>query len=133
MLVALQVVTVAVVPLNFTVLVPLVEPKFVPVIVTEAPTAPEVGDKVVMLGPAALPTAGHSEQNAHNSNVRVVCRRACKRLLSGVFTVVVLAYGFGRTTYCVVLKSRWNSAIKATMIITYILQSTVTITNNLPP
>ena len=49
--VALQLpIVVAVVPLNFTVLVPCVEPKFVPVIVTDAPTAPEVGDKLVMLG-----------------------------------------------------------------------------------
>src|SRR5271170_926431 len=43
-------IVVAVVPLNFTVLVPCVEPKFVPVIVTDAPTAPVVGDKLVMLG-----------------------------------------------------------------------------------
>jgi hypothetical protein len=50
--VALQLVTVAVVPLNFTVPVPCVEPKFVPVIVTAAPTAPELGDKLVMLGAA---------------------------------------------------------------------------------
>ena len=49
--VALQLpIVVAVVPLNFTVLVPCVEPKFVPVIVTDAPMAPEVGDKLVMLG-----------------------------------------------------------------------------------
>ena len=49
--VALQLVmVVAVVVLNFTVLVPCVEPKFVPVIVTDAPTAPDVGDKLVMLG-----------------------------------------------------------------------------------
>jgi hypothetical protein len=50
--VALQLVTVAVVPLNFTVPVPCVEPKFVPVIVTAAPIAPELGDKLVMLGAA---------------------------------------------------------------------------------
>ena len=51
--VALQlVIEVAVVPLNFTVLVPWVEPKFVPVMVTEAPTAPEVADKLVILGVA---------------------------------------------------------------------------------
>ena len=61
--VALQlVIVVAVVPLNFTVLVPWVDPKFVPVIVTEAPTAPDVGDKLVMLGAAttvnAHPVAG---------------------------------------------------------------------------
>jgi hypothetical protein len=43
------VIVVAVVPLNFTVLVPCGEPKLFPVIVTEAPTAPEVGDKLVML------------------------------------------------------------------------------------
>jgi len=48
--VALQFVTVAVVPLNFTVPVPCVEPKFVPVIVTAVPTAPEVGDKLVVPG-----------------------------------------------------------------------------------
>jgi hypothetical protein len=45
-----QVVGVAVVPLNFTVLVPCVEPKFAPEIVTDVPTAPDVGDKVVRLG-----------------------------------------------------------------------------------
>src|SRR2546428_1249782 len=50
MLVALQLVGVAVVPLNLTVLVPWVEPKFVPVIVTEVPTGPEAGFKLVMLG-----------------------------------------------------------------------------------
>lgn len=53
MLVALQLVAVARVPLNLTVLLPCVEPKFVPVIVTEAPTAPEVGDKLEMVGAAA--------------------------------------------------------------------------------
>ena len=48
--VALQLVGVALVPLNVTVLVPCVDPKFVPVIVTEVPTGPEVGDKLLMLG-----------------------------------------------------------------------------------
>src|SRR5258708_35535105 len=43
---------VAVVPLNATVLVPCVVPKFVPVIVTDAPTAPIVGDRLVMFGAA---------------------------------------------------------------------------------
>ena len=41
---------VAGVPLNFSVLVPWDEPKFVPVIVTDALTAPVVGDKLVILG-----------------------------------------------------------------------------------
>jgi hypothetical protein len=43
-------VRVAVVPLNVTVLVAILVPKFVPVMVTAAPTAPEVGDKLVILG-----------------------------------------------------------------------------------
>ena len=50
MLVALQLVGVAVVPLNVTVLVPWVAPKFVPVIVTDVPTPPDVGERDVMLG-----------------------------------------------------------------------------------
>jgi hypothetical protein len=52
-LVLLQLVGVAVVPLNFTVLVPCVDPKLFPVIVTEAPTGPLVGERLVMDGPAA--------------------------------------------------------------------------------
>jgi hypothetical protein len=49
--VALQlVIVVAVVVLNFAVLVPCVVPKFVPVIVTDAPTEPDVTDKLAMLG-----------------------------------------------------------------------------------
>ena len=52
MLVALQLVGVATVPLNVTVLVPCVAPKFAPVIVTDAPANPEVGFRLVMLGPA---------------------------------------------------------------------------------
>src|SRR5205807_1170457 len=52
MLVALQDVTDAVVPLNLTVLVPCVEPKFVPVIVTAVPTGPELTDKLVIVGAA---------------------------------------------------------------------------------
>ena len=51
--VALQlVIAVATVPLNFTVLVPCGEPKLAPVIVTDAPTTPDVGDRLVMLGAA---------------------------------------------------------------------------------
>jgi hypothetical protein len=63
MLVALQLVAVAVVPLNLTVLVPWVEPKFVPVIVTEAPTAPEDGDKFEMVGAAAWATPARKKKN----------------------------------------------------------------------
>ena len=48
MLVALQLVGVAGVPLKE--IVPCVAPKFVPVIVTEVPTGPELGLTLVMLG-----------------------------------------------------------------------------------
>jgi len=54
MLVALQPVRVAVVPLNLTVLVPCAAPKFVPVIVIEVPKAPEFGLKLAIVG--AVPT-----------------------------------------------------------------------------
>jgi hypothetical protein len=49
-LVAPQLVGVAVVPLKVTVLVPWVEPKFDPEIVTAVPTAPEFGLRVVIIG-----------------------------------------------------------------------------------
>src|SRR5208283_1496217 len=52
MLAPLQFVGVAVTPLNVTV---PVAPKFVPVTVTEVPTAPEVGFTLVMLGAVPLP------------------------------------------------------------------------------
>jgi len=48
---ALQfVIVVAAVPLNVTVLAPCVVPKLVPLIVTQVPTGPEAGDKLVMPG-----------------------------------------------------------------------------------
>src|SRR5438445_7803368 len=50
MLVALQLVGVAAVPLNLTLLVPCVAPKFAPAIVTDVPINPDVGFKLVMLG-----------------------------------------------------------------------------------
>src|SRR5208337_603705 len=50
LLVAFQLLGVAAVPLNLTVLVPCVAPKFAPVTVTDAPTNPDVGFKLVMLG-----------------------------------------------------------------------------------
>jgi hypothetical protein len=48
--IALQVVIVAVLPLKMTVPEPWVEPKPVPVIVTDAPTAPVAGERLVMVG-----------------------------------------------------------------------------------
>src|SRR5204862_1328589 len=50
MLVALQAVGVASVPLNAIVLVPFVAPKFAPAIVTVVPTGPDVGLSVVIDG-----------------------------------------------------------------------------------
>ena len=43
---------VAVVPLNFTLPFPWLAPKFVPLMVTEVPTAPEVGARLLMCGAA---------------------------------------------------------------------------------
>ena len=48
--VLLQLVTVPAVPLNVTVLLPWVEPKFAPEIVTDVPVTPEVGERLLMLG-----------------------------------------------------------------------------------
>jgi hypothetical protein len=45
-----QLLIVAVVPLNFTFPVPWLDPKLEPVIVTDAPTAPVVIDRLLMLG-----------------------------------------------------------------------------------
>jgi len=59
--VALPVVGLALVALKLTVLVPWVEPKLVPVIVTDVPTAPEVGDKAVILGEAAFSWSGEKK------------------------------------------------------------------------
>jgi hypothetical protein len=70
MLVALQLVALATVPLNFTVLVPWVEPNPVPVIVTDAPTAPEVGDKLEIDGAAPAALAARS--------TRSVTRKSCR-------------------------------------------------------
>jgi hypothetical protein len=54
MLVVLHAVGVETTPLNITVLVPCVAPKFEPVITTEVPTAPDVGFKAVILGASSV-------------------------------------------------------------------------------
>src|ERR1700722_10449610 len=48
--VALQLLTVAATPFNLTVLVPCEAPNPVPLIVTDVPTAPLVGDRLVITG-----------------------------------------------------------------------------------
>jgi hypothetical protein len=49
-LVALQLVAVAAVPLKLTVLVPCVDPKFAPLIVTDVPVGPDAGERLLMVG-----------------------------------------------------------------------------------
>ena len=49
-LLALQLVGIAVTPLKVTELPPWLDPKFDPLIVTTVPTAPDVGDTLVILG-----------------------------------------------------------------------------------
>ncbi len=56
MLLALQLLGLALVPLKVTVLVPWVEPKVVPLIVIESPTAPDVGERLFILGPTVKVT-----------------------------------------------------------------------------
>jgi hypothetical protein len=56
MLAVLQLVGVAAVPLKVTVLLPCIEPKLVPEMVTGAVTAPEVGDRLVIVGAATKGT-----------------------------------------------------------------------------
>jgi hypothetical protein len=56
MLVALQLVALAFVPLKVTVLEPCDAPKLTPEIVTGVPAGPEFGLKPMMLGPAPVPT-----------------------------------------------------------------------------
>lgn len=74
MLVALQLVAVAVVPLNLTVLVPWVEPNPVPVIVMDAPIAPDVGDSVVMDGAACADPESVSKKTTERQTA-VACTR----------------------------------------------------------
>ncbi len=57
MLVALQLVGVAPIPLKATLLVPWVAPKFAPVIVTGVPSTPDVGFRLVMLGATVVAVA----------------------------------------------------------------------------
>ena len=58
MLVALQLVGAAAIPLNLTVLDPWLAPKLVPAIVTAVPTGPAVGFRLEMLGAVVPPPLG---------------------------------------------------------------------------
>ena len=65
--VELQLVGVAVVPLNLTVLLPWLDPKFEPLIVTDCPTGPEVGERLDILGAAARTGAASESRTARIS------------------------------------------------------------------
>jgi hypothetical protein len=69
MLVADQVVGVAVVPLNVTVLVPLVAPKLAPLIVTTVPAGPVVGDRLVSVGGGGTSNTTSAEYGLSKPNV----------------------------------------------------------------
>jgi len=71
------VIVVAAVPLNVTVLVPCVAPKFVPVIVTEAPTAPDVGDRLVMAGAANAAPERTAHRRTTLTRRHVICVTMC--------------------------------------------------------
>lgn len=60
------------VPLNVTVLVPCGDPNPLPVIVTVAPTAPEVGERLVMLG-TAIAIVVVKSNSAAIANRRALC------------------------------------------------------------
>ena len=66
-------IVVAVVPLNLTVLVPCVEPKPLPAIVTELPIAPVEGVRLVILGAAKAKMAVDTERKkAKNRAIRTI-------------------------------------------------------------
>jgi hypothetical protein len=66
-LVVFQFVAVAALPLNWTVLLPCVGPKFAPVIVTTAPTAPVMGDRLVIVGAATSAWPMETKKNKSRS------------------------------------------------------------------
>jgi len=75
MLVALQLVGVATVPLNVTVLLPCADPKFASVMVTDVPTGPELGLTLVMVGLGVL-------------TVKLTLLLACSPTVTTTFPVV---------------------------------------------
>ena len=76
------VIDVAAVPLNLT--VPFVVPKLVPAIVTEAPTAPDVGDRLLIVGVAAKARRPMLPEQVNNR------RTAIKRETNRTFSAQVI-------------------------------------------
>jgi len=107
MLVALQLVGTAAVPLNLTVLVPCVAPKFAPVIVTEVPITPDAGFMVVIAGvedpPPLLPLPADCTTPAHPAKVKLANARTqatttCQRVFCefAAEQIVVTIFSFPR-------------------------------------
>jgi len=65
----------AVVPFKVIVLLPCAEPKFVPVIATEAPTAPELGETLAIVGACARVRPAHASENKSAAIRLRVCVR----------------------------------------------------------
>jgi hypothetical protein len=91
--------TVAAVPLNVTVLVPWVAPKFVPVIVTDVPTGPEVGFRLVIVGAGAAVMVKVGGAGLRSGpppgcglNVSTLTLWAVARLAAGTWTVRVVEF-----------------------------------------
>jgi hypothetical protein len=73
----------AVIPANFTVLVPFVEPKPVPVIVTRVPDVPESGDRDEIIGAAKTEPVDNSATNDRTkTDIRLACRIEYMRISS---------------------------------------------------
>jgi hypothetical protein len=101
MLAALQLVAVAVTPLNLTVLVPCVAPKFAPAIVTDAPTIPDVGFKLVILACGGFPPPGFEPEllqpTLAMANTKMTIHRAAHLRLSlkGILVIPDTMSGWG--------------------------------------
>lgn len=78
---------VAVTPLNVTVLLPCVDPKFEPEIVTVVPTGPEVGERLEMVGAAALDATA----NTDTKTIPRTIRRALKMVTTAILRKTLLS------------------------------------------
>ena len=77
-LVADQLVGVAAVPLNVTVLVPTLAPKFVPVMVTAVPTGPVTGARLVRVGDVGVDTGTVTDTSAEYGLTSPLVSYACR-------------------------------------------------------
>lgn len=102
-LVALQLVGVPVVPLKVTVLLPRDEPKFDPVIVTDVPTTPPLGEILLMLGSDEVTVNSTPLLSPPPTDTRtspVVAPKGTVTVADVSLDVVGLAYSCGLNTTC---------------------------------